>query len=135
MLFNSIIFDSMSPVVSLADRAGSDGSPHDLLPLSPLAFSILVALIEGDLHGYGIAKRIAERDAGAVTLAPGNLYSAIDRLVAAKLVTRSRGAAAGRRTYSVTPLGREVAGLEAARLDALVRTARRLSILPSGRSK
>jgi DNA-binding PadR family transcriptional regulator len=106
----------------------------DLLPLTPLAFSILVALIEGDLHGYGIAKRIADRQAGAVTLAPGNLYAALDRLLDAGLIAaRPKRRDDRRRLYGITPFGRQVASLEAARLDELVRTARRLAILPSGR--
>ena len=108
-------------------------APEDLLPLTPLAFSILLALVEGDLHGYAIAKRIAARDAGAVRLAPGNLYGAIDRLIDSGLVTRGRANPTGRRQYSVTRLGRDVASLEAARLEALVRTARRLSLLGAGR--
>jgi DNA-binding PadR family transcriptional regulator len=109
--------------------------PADLLPLTPLSFSILIALVEGDLHGYGIARRIAERDAGAVTLAPGNLYAAIDRLIQAGLVEpialpRGSRADSRRRQYRITRFGRAVAALEAARLQDLVRTARRLAILP-----
>ena len=121
----------MSPRSPLSDRLGS-GS---LLPLSPIAFSILVVLIEDDLHGYGIAKRIADREAGAVTLAPGNLYAALDRLIDAGLVTRARASTSGRREYSITARGREVAALEAQRLEALVRTARRLAILPTNKSR
>jgi hypothetical protein len=33
--------------------------PARLLPLTPLAFSILLALADQDLHGYAIAQRIA----------------------------------------------------------------------------
>jgi hypothetical protein len=43
--------------------------PARLLPLTPLAFSILLALADQDLHGYAIAQRIGERDAGSITLA------------------------------------------------------------------
>lgn len=105
-------------------------------PLSPLAFSILIALVEGDLHGYGIAKRIADREAGAVTLAPGNLYAALDRLIDAKLIERAASGAKRdprRREYRITALGRDAARQEAARLRDLVRTAKRLAILPSRR--
>jgi DNA-binding PadR family transcriptional regulator len=124
MLFCSMLLNSMTPTSRAAD----------LLPLTPLAFSILVALIEGDLHGYGIAKRIADRQAGAVTLAPGNLYAALDRLLDAGLIAaRPKRRDDRRRLYGITPFGRQVASLEAARLDELVRTARRLAILPSGR--
>jgi DNA-binding PadR family transcriptional regulator len=115
-----------------APRPRSD--PDDLLPLTPLVFAVLVALVEGDLHGYGIARRIADRDAGAVTLAPGNLYAAVDRLIAAGLVAPApaarRGGEPRRRRYRITPFGREVAAREAARLRDLLRTARRLAILP-----
>ena len=106
-----------------------------MLPLTPLACSILIALVERDLHGYGIAQRIAARDTGAITLPPGNLYAALDRLIEAGLVERGAaptGLGSGRRgrEYRITPLGRRVAALEAARLQALVRTARRLDLLP-----
>jgi DNA-binding PadR family transcriptional regulator len=123
----------MSPRKGLARGRTRDAA--DLLPLTPLAFSILIALLEGDLHGYGIARRIAERDAGSVTLAPGNLYAAIDRLIKSELVEPvSPSSEEGRRReYRITPFGREVARLETGRLEAVVRTARRLQILRSGR--
>jgi DNA-binding PadR family transcriptional regulator len=122
----------------MSPRKGLRRARHaeDLLPLTPLAYSILIALLEGDLHGYGIARRIAERDAGAVILAPGNLYAAIDRLIASNLVepvppVPSRDER--RREYRITPFGREVARLETGRLEAVVRTARRLETLRTGR--
>jgi DNA-binding PadR family transcriptional regulator len=124
----------MSPRRGLPRR---ETDPARLLPLTPLAFSILLALADQDLHGYAIAQRIAERDAGSISLAPGNLYAAIDRLIDAGLVerVRARGAADGRRggEYRITALGRRTAGLEAARLRALLRTARRLELEPDER--
>jgi DNA-binding PadR family transcriptional regulator len=105
----------------------------DLLPLTPLAFSILIALVEGDLHGYGIARRIADREAGGVVLAPGNLYAVLDRLLDGGLIEPAAPRPGGdtrRLEYRITPFGREVARLEAARLQDLVRTARRLALLP-----
>ena len=38
------------------------------LPLSPQQFQILLALSDGDRHGYGIILEIAERTAGSVRL-------------------------------------------------------------------
>jgi DNA-binding PadR family transcriptional regulator len=103
------------------------------LPLKPLEFSILLALAEEDLHGYGIAKRIAERDVGGVDLAPGNLYAVLDRLIGHGLIEAVRQRAGERkREYRITSFGRRVAGAEAARLQVLVGTARRLEILPKG---
>jgi DNA-binding PadR family transcriptional regulator len=126
MLQISILFLSMM----------SRHEPQTLLPLTPLAFSILVALVEGDLHGYGIAKRIATRDVGAVVLAPGNLYAALDRLIEQGLIERLAPGPKRerrRREYRITPRGRDVARLEAGRLRDVLRTARRLAILPAHR--
>ena len=123
----------MSPRRGLPRRASN---PAQLLPLTPLAFSILLALADQELHGYGIAQRISERDTGAITLAPGNLYSALDRLIEARLVERitepkdSSHSRRGRQ-YRITAFGRDVAGLEAARLRAVVRTAQRLNMMPT----
>lgn len=107
--------------------------PQAFLPLKPLEFSILLALAEDDLHGYGIAKRIADRDVGGVDLAPGNLYAVLDRLIGLGLIeSMQRKPGERRREYRITRFGRVVAGAEADRLRVLVGTARRLEILPHG---
>lgn len=112
----------------------TDADAQDRLPLRPLELAILLALAEDDLHGYGIAKRIAERDLGEVTLAPGNLYGVLDRLIGDDLIeARRRTAGSRRRDYGITAFGRRVAALETARLEAVVRTAKRLD-LAAGRT-
>jgi DNA-binding PadR family transcriptional regulator len=123
----------MSPRRGLPRR---ESNPANLLPLTPLAFSILLALADQKLHGYGIAQRIGERDTGGIALAPGNLYAALDRLIDAGLVERvapATDASDSRRgrQYRITGFGRNVAGLEAARLRAVVRTAQRLNLMPT----
>lgn len=123
----------MSPRRGLPRR---ETVPARLLPLTPLAFSILIALADQDLHGYAIAQRIGERDAGAIQLAPGNLYAAIDRLIDAGLVERAGTAGGGAgdsrrgREYRITGLGRQTAALEAGRLRAVLRTVKRLDLEP-----
>ncbi|TAK17876.1 MAG: PadR family transcriptional regulator, partial [Acidobacteria bacterium] len=42
--------------------------PRSLLPLTPAMFHVLVALSDGDAHGYAILKRVAEHTGGAVQL-------------------------------------------------------------------
>jgi DNA-binding PadR family transcriptional regulator len=104
-----------------------------LLPLRPLEFSILLALAEGDRYGYDIVKRIAERSGGGVQLAPGNLYQVMDRLIGEGLIEAKRRRDPRderRRYYGITEHGRRVAAAEAARLEAVVRTARGLELLP-----
>ena len=103
------------------------------LPMRAQDLAVLVALAEEELYGYAIVKRIAERDAGAVRLAPGNLYTVLDRLIADGLieaVERVDPEDARRRYYGITGLGRRVAAAEAARLRAVVRTADRLGLAP-----
>ena len=41
------------------------------LPLSPAAFSILLALKEGEKHGYAILQSVSLQSDGAVRLLPG----------------------------------------------------------------
>lgn len=111
----------------------SDQEPDRLLPLKPLEFSILLALAEEELHGYGIAKRIADREVGGLELAPGNLYAVLDRLIGLDLIEAVRRRPGERkREYRITAFGRRVAGAEADRLRVLVGTARRLAILGGG---
>jgi DNA-binding PadR family transcriptional regulator len=103
------------------------------LPLSAPQFQILLALSDGHRHGYGIIREIAERTAGATRLGTGTLYTAIAGLVDSGLISESaRKPAAGddqrRRYYRLTPLGRRVLEAEAARLETLVRQARRKGI-------
>ena len=57
------------------------GSSVALLPLRPSVFHILLALSDGDLHGYGIMQEAAEHTAGQIRLGPGTLYGNIKRLL------------------------------------------------------
>ena len=115
--------------------------PRRFLPLSPQQFHILLALVDGDRHGYGIIREVADRTDGAVRLGTGTLYTAIARLEQLALVAESDGRAAApervrvadrrderRRYYRLTPLGRAVLRAETARLEALVRAARRKGV-------
>lgn len=106
----------------------------DHLPLKALDLSLLMVLSEGPDYGYGLVKRIAEADMGAITLAPSNLYYVLDRMMKAGLVDEAEDVEGGdgdddrRQYYRITALGRRVAAAEASRLSEVVRTARRLRI-------
>ena len=105
-----------------------------LLPLSPQQFQILLALSDADRHGYGIILEIAERTGGAMRLGTGTLYTALAGLEDSGVVTepKRRPAAANddsrRRYYRLTPFGRSVLEAETARLEALVKQARRKGV-------
>ena len=110
--------------------------PGAVLPLSEAAFHILVALAEGDRHGYAILQEVAERTRGQVRLGPGTLYRSIQRMLEQGLIEepRERPAAEAdderRRYYRITPLGRAAARAEASRLAALVKMARVRGLAP-----
>ena len=97
------------------------------LPLSPVAFDILLALADGERHGYGILRELGSR--GGATLRAGTLYRALSRLLGEGLIEESEERPAPdqgderRRYYSLTVLGRDVARAEAGRLAGLVREA------------
>jgi hypothetical protein len=48
---------------------------EEYLPLTPPVFHVLVALADGDKHGYAILKEVADRTAGKVHLSSGTLYA------------------------------------------------------------
>jgi DNA-binding PadR family transcriptional regulator len=108
----------------------SERNPDDLLPLTAAMFHVLVALADGDVHGYAIIKNVSARTMGRVELGTGTLYGIIKRLLADGLVVESkrRPAAAEdderRRYYRLTPFGRLVLEAETSRLEAMVQAAR-----------
>ena len=55
--------------------------PDALLPLTPVAFEILLALADGERHGYSILQEVETRSGGAVSLHAGSLYRALARLL------------------------------------------------------
>jgi DNA-binding PadR family transcriptional regulator len=109
--------------------------PEAYLPLPPATFHIVLALADGELHGYAIMKDVAARSEGTVRLGPGTLYGTLKRLLEAGLVEESGERAdpdrgdERRRYYQLTPLGLSVARAEARRLDAMVRAARRKKLI------
>lgn len=119
-----------------ADGSAPEGARAERhLPLPPATFHILLALADGDRHGYAIMQEVAERTDGAVRLGAGTLYGALKRLLEGGLVAESgerTDPALGderRRYYRLTPFGLAVARAEARRLEAVVRTARQKRLI------
>src|SRR5262245_21131081 len=92
-------------------------------------FLILTVLAGPPLHGYGIMQAIDEISAGAVKVAPGTLYAALDRLCLEGLVdvAGEESFAAGRirRFYRLTPQGAAALRAESERRRQLARVAAR----------
>jgi DNA-binding PadR family transcriptional regulator len=105
----------------MTHRLGPD--PRDFLPLSPQQFHILLSLARQDRHGYGVIQDVAART--GETMGTGTLYTAIARLADLECIEETEKDNGRRRHYRLTRLGRSVLEAEAARLEALVRFARR----------
>lgn len=109
----------------------STPSPNSFLPLTPATFHILLTLLDGPHHGYGVKRIVEERTEGGVQLSAGTLYTAVQRLEKSKLISEvpqppdPEGAASSRwRFYETTELGREVVAAELGRLEGDVRAGR-----------
>jgi DNA-binding PadR family transcriptional regulator len=105
--------------------------PQTLLPLTPAMFYVLVALADGQTHGYAILKDVEELTGGSVRLSTGTLYGIIKRLLGDGLIRESGLSAKDderRRSYELTAFGRDVARAEAARLEQTLAIARRKTL-------
>ena len=105
------------------------------LPLSPAAFLILLALKDGEKHGYAILREVSEQSDGTLKLLPGTLYNLLKRMLEdgwiEELEERPDPALDDerRRYYRLTGLGEKIAILEAERLAGLVRAAHKRGVL------
>jgi DNA-binding PadR family transcriptional regulator len=104
------------------------------LPLP--ALHILVAVAEGERHGYAIMQDVAARTDGTVRLGPGTLYGSIKRLLHDGLIEElderpdPEQDDVRRRYYRITSHGRRIARQELGRLATLVRHARAAGLVP-----
>ena len=104
-------------------------------PLPSAAFQILLALAEGELHGYAIMRQVEEQSGGRMRLGPGTLYGSLQSLLEENLIEEvpagpnSGSADERRRYYRLTSGGRQSARAEAERIADLVRVARARRIL------
>ena len=105
--------------------------PVRFLPLSPQQFHILLALTDGERHGYGVIQDVEQRTGGDLRLGTGTLYTAIARLVVLGLIGDTGREDDRRRYYRLLPLGRAVLRAETRRLEALVRHAHARGVRPS----
>jgi DNA-binding PadR family transcriptional regulator len=110
-------------------------SPGPLLPLTPAMFHVLMALADGDKHGYAIMKEVTRLTDGAVSLSAGTLYGILRRVVSEDLVVETDDRPAPeldderRRYYHLTEFGRRVARAEAERLEDMLNLARSKNLM------
>ena len=114
--------------------------PRDLLPLTPAMLHVLLALAEGEKHGYAIIKDVSRRTNGDVVIGAGTLYALIKRLLADGLIVESSERPdpalddERRRYYRLTEFGRDVARAEAVRMESTLSMARAKNLIPKTRT-
>ena len=111
-------------------------NPDDLLPLTPATLHVLLALADGEKHGYAIIKEVSRRTGGEVSLGAGTLYALMKRLLGDGLIVETVERPdpslddERRRYYRLAPFGRDVAVAEVRRLEGIVAHARNLRLVP-----
>ncbi len=114
-------------------KEGQDLPPT--LPLLPAVFHIMLALADGERHGYAIKREVELRTGGVISLGPGTLYGTLRRMLAQEWIEETderpdpENRDVRRRYYRLTELGRRLARAEAERLENLVRVARAKELL------
>jgi DNA-binding PadR family transcriptional regulator len=109
---------------------------ESFLPLPSSTFYILMAVADGERHGYAIIQDIAARTGGQVKLSAGTLYRSIQRMQEQGLITESKRRPSPefdderRRYYEITPLGSKVARAELRRLTDLIKMAKATGFVP-----
>ena len=102
----------------------------ELLPLSRSLLHLLLALHEGERHGYAVKKRVEKLSGGVVRMGPGTLYTTIQRAEDLGLIEESDQRApegqdqSQRRYYDLTALGEQVLAAEIERVGAFIDHAR-----------
>ena len=108
----------------------AERNPEALLPLTPAVFHILLALADGERHGYGIMQEVNGYTQGKLRLGPGTLYRSIKQMLAQGLIIEwdERPDPAlddqRRRYYRLTDFGHIVLTAETERLEQVLQVAR-----------
>jgi DNA-binding PadR family transcriptional regulator len=115
-------------------KSPSDADVTRHLPLKPLVFQVLLALTDGERHGWSLVREVQQRG-GFGRIMPGNFYRTLRSMLADGLIAESSARPEPgedderRRYFAMTPLGERVGAAEARRLEAAVSEARAKRLL------
>lgn len=103
-------------------------------PLTPAVFHIMLALADGERHGYSILREVERYTEGRLKLGPTTLYRSIRQMLAAGYIAETEERPdpelddERRRYYRLTDTGRRAALAETRRLARLVSLAQGTSL-------
>ena len=109
--------------------------PESFIPLTPAVFHILLALADGEKHGYAIMQEVEAISSDQIKMGPGTLYGSIKRMIANGLIEEVDERPdpnlddQRRRYYRLTGLGSTVLSTEVQRLAVLLERARTKQVL------
>ncbi|HWB03964.1 MAG TPA: helix-turn-helix transcriptional regulator [Verrucomicrobiales bacterium] len=98
---------------------------------------ILLALSNGERHGYGIMKQVASESQGKVKMGPGTLYGSIGRMIEAGLIRESERKVdpelddERRVYYKMTALGEATLAAELERYREVLAIAKKKQLTPN----
>jgi DNA-binding PadR family transcriptional regulator len=105
-------------------------------PLTPAVFHILLALSNGERHGYGIMKQVELDSLGRVSMGAGTLYGSIKRMLDSGLVKESDKRIDSemddqrRIYYQITGIGAQALTAELERYKHIVTLAQERKLFP-----
>lgn len=120
-------------------RTVSAASRETTSDLTPIGFEVLLSLMTGPQHGYGIKLDIEARSDGEISLGSGTLYQAIHRLEREGLIAgarpdRDRKDSRRGRSYRILPAGRHAVLDHLRHLHRVVEYARARRFLPADKT-
>jgi DNA-binding PadR family transcriptional regulator len=104
-------------------------------PLTPAVFHILLALADGEKHGYSIMKDVEAQTNGGLKMGPGTLYGSIKRMLTSGFIEEAEERPdpalddERRRYYQLSNMGQKVLSAESQRLEQAVKIARQKQVL------
>ena len=108
---------------------------RSLLPLTPSMFYVLLALADGEKHGYAMMQEMSALSHGKFRMGPATLYTTLQRLLNLGMIEEVEGVESvedsRRRYYRLTATGKSLLEAELGRMDSVVRLARRRKLVPS----
>jgi DNA-binding PadR family transcriptional regulator len=103
-------------------------------PLKPLLFQVLLALVDGERHGWALVREVQQRGEFGQIM-PGNFYRTLRAMLADGLIEEAPERGSGstdderRRYFRLTAAGQRAVTAEARRLEALVLESRAKKLL------